>query len=626
MTLRKGLDETVLSLCAPAGPVRARAALREARARADEPETILRTAAGSLGVDLIPTTYSAGDRREPIVVFGDDILLIDKQRGVNFDDVAELAGRRGSSELPAAVPVLRRPLQSLAGRTDWGRVFAFLQMERSDLWVVLTYSAAIGLMTLATPIAVQTLFDIVAFGTLLQPLIVVALILLGVLLFSGLLRVLEVIAVEFISRRIFVRVATDFAHRIPLVDRAKIPTEQLRERVNRFFDAVVVQKSASKIILDGTTAALQIIVGLLLLAFYHPLLLAFDVALIGGVLIVFLLGRTAVSTAVLESKYKFRIAAWLGEVASAPNTFGSVTGYRYAENRTNDLLAHWLDARKKQFRVTLRQFGGMLFLQVLAGVGLLIIGGALVISRQLTLGQLVAAELVMSVTVASLAKIGKMFPKVYDLVAALGKLAQVVELPLREPEGEIFGDGAAVALSIDGSISVAPGERVAALGAPAGLFDLVNRITINGVSAEDIEPTDLRERVMVLSRRGLFEGDVLENLIVADDRITHQTARTALERVGANELAVEMDRQVGPQGSALSPCERVQLLAARALLAKPRALVLDRVLDPVDEDTVTQVIDALEDLEGTTVVCLTVRRSTASQLPRIVELGVLEAA
>ncbi len=626
--MRIGLEATVLHLGAAVGGKAARRALREAQASCEQQEDVARRALFALGYDLVPTQYGPSDGRAPIIVFGDNIVLVERGDDVQFAELAAKAGRPDASALPAGFVVPRRPLQALAGRSPWRRLGALLEMERSELWTVFVYAGAIGLTTLATPIAVQTMFDIVAFGTLLQPLIVVAMILLAVLAFSGVLRVMEAIAVELIARRIFVRAATDFTHRIPLVDRNRMSAKELREKVTRFFDSAIAEKSAATVLLDGVTAVLQISVGLLLLAFYHPFLLAFDLALIVGiVLVVFPLGRHAVATAVLESKNKYKVAAWLQELASAPHAFGSATGLRHAEARADDLLANWLESRKDHFRIQLRQFGGMLALQIGASVGLLALGGALVIGGQLSLGQLVAAEVVMSVTVGSLAKIGKLFGKVYDLVAAVGKLGDVVDLPLRHDEGERVRRGSALSFGLEDTFEVTPNERVAVFGAPSQLLGLSDGVIVGGVRCTDLDPAGIREQVVVLCHDGIFEGDLLDNLAVADANVTHESAREALEAAGANDLARDIERAIGPQGAGLSPEQRTRLLVARALLRPSRVLILDHVFEELDESKAGTLVQQLFTLEDTTIVCLTERESIASLFDRSVRLDAsVEAA
>ena len=96
------------------------------------------------------------------------------------------------------------------------------------------------------------------------------------------------------------------------------------ELVNRFFDVITVQKGVATLLMDSVSIALQTVVGMLVLAFYHPLLLAFDVALVLSVgFVLLVLGRGAVKTAVKESKAKYAVAAWLEEMALHPVAFRS---------------------------------------------------------------------------------------------------------------------------------------------------------------------------------------------------------------------------------------------------------------------------------------------------------------
>ena len=104
-----------------------------------------------------------------------------------------------------------------------------------------------------------------------------------------------------------------------------------REVVNRFFDVVVLQKATTQLLLDGVSLVLATIIGMALLAFYHPWLLGFDVMLLAMIaLIVFVLGRGAVKSSIMESKSKYRMAAWLEELAACPTAFRDDGAARYA--------------------------------------------------------------------------------------------------------------------------------------------------------------------------------------------------------------------------------------------------------------------------------------------------------
>ena len=316
------------------------------------------------------------------------------------------------------------------------RFLSILRPEWNDIWIVLVFAFFAGVLGLATPIAVEALVNTVAFGRLLQPVVVLALLLFGFLAFGGAMRALQTIVVEIIQRRLFARVAADLAFRLPRVRQDTLDDRDGPELVNRFFDVVTIQKVTAYLLLDGSAIVLTTLVGMVVLAFYHPWLLGFDLVLLATVVSgVLLLGRGAVRTGIDESKYKYQLAAWLEDVIRCHRTFkldGSVT---FATDRTNYLTSRYLSARRDHFRVLLRQIVLLLGLQAVAGTILLGFGGWLVIQGQLTLGQLVAAELIVAIILGALAKLGKHLEGYYDVMAAVDKLGYLFRLPLERSNG-----------------------------------------------------------------------------------------------------------------------------------------------------------------------------------------------
>ena len=160
-----------------------------------------------------------------------------------------------------------------------------------DLWLIVAYAVGVGILSLATPLAIEMLVTTVALNQMYQQLVVLTLILFACLALAALLRGLQTYMVELMQRRVFVRVAADLAYRLPRVridayDRANGP-----ELVNRFFDVLTVQKVAALLLLDGISVVLGAAFGLIVLAFYHPFLLGFDLVVLGSMtFLVFLLG------------------------------------------------------------------------------------------------------------------------------------------------------------------------------------------------------------------------------------------------------------------------------------------------------------------------------------------------
>jgi ABC-type bacteriocin/lantibiotic exporter with double-glycine peptidase domain len=554
---------------------------------------------------------------------------------------ARVAWLTGEPTVP--LDVMRSPLGQ--GDGDWSgrpgqRLRALLRIERRDLAVVVVYSVVIGLLSLVLPIAVQSLVNTVAFGNVLQPLVVLTLVVLAALGFSAAMSGFRLVVVEIIQRRVFARVAADFTQRLIRARAEAFDGHHGPELVNRFFDVATVQKNGALLIIDGLSLGMQTLVGLLVLALYHPLLLVFDIVLVLVMLyILFGLGRGAVKTAITESKVKYSTAAWLEEVASNPMTFKSLGGARYAAARSDALVREYLLRRKAHFRIFVRQVMGSLALQAVASAALLGIGGWLVIQRQLTLGQLVAAELIVTVAVSGFAKFGKKLETYYDLTAAIDKLGQVIDLPLERHTGEhlpasespagiqlqsaSFSFPGGVTILDRASWSVAPGERVGLVG-PSGsgkstLADLLyglrapsaGLITIDGFDFRDISLPSLREQVAVVHGPGTFSGTVLENVVLGREQLSLAGAQDALREAGLldelHALPDGLSTQLSLHGRPMSPGQVVRLMLARAIAGRPRLLILDGALDQIADraDRLELAGSLLDRAAPWTVICVT---------------------
>ncbi|MDI1431413.1 peptidase domain-containing ABC transporter [Polyangium sorediatum] len=539
--------------------------------------------------------------------------------------LAALVGAASQAEAVTwAIADPLEPLRALGGGggghgpgapSPWKRLVSLLRLERDDIGVALVYAIGVGIVSLAAPIGVQALVNTVAFGGMLQPLVVLTLLVFVGLAFAGILRALWAWVVERIQQRIFVRVAVDLAHRLPRVRSDALGEAYGPELVNRFFDVLTVQKGAATLLVDGVSILLQTAVGMLVLAFYHPLLLAFDVALVIAVSFVLLgLGRGAVHTAVKESKAKYAVAAWLEEMARHPAAFRSGGAAGFARARAEDLLHTWLGARQKHWKVLFRQIVGSLVVQATASAALLGVGGWLVMVGKLTLGQLVAAELIVTTVVAGIAKFGKTLESFYDLLAGVDKLGQLVDLPLEVPGGAqvppsekgarvrlvdvTFGYPGKEPVLEDVSLSLAPGARVAVVGpSGSGKSTLVQilyglraptrgRIDVDGMDMRDIDLDSLREDIAPLRDVEIFDGTIAENVRVGRPEVKTRDVRAALEAVGlwayVAALPEGIETHLPTGGSPLSRGQAMRLCVARAIAGRPRLVVLDTALAELD--------------------------------------------
>jgi putative ABC transport system ATP-binding protein len=507
------------------------------------------------------------------------------------------------------------------------RLWSLIHAEKRDVSLVVLYAIGVGILSLAIPITAMAVVNTTALATLLQQLIVLCLALFLSLSVASLLRSVQTVIVEYLQQRVFVRVVSDLAYRLPRVDLRAFDRQHGPELVNRFFDVLTVQKAASTLLLDGVAVVLQMGIGLLLLAFYHHLLLGFALVLVAGLaFIVFVLGNGAMETAIRESRAKYLVAGWMEEIARHPAAFKLHGGPTFAQERADAHARAYLSARQEHFRILLRQFVFALLLQVGAHTALLGLGGYLVIAEQLTLGQLVAAEIVVTLVVASFTKLGKQLENYYDLLAAVDKLGHLLELPLERQTGEAHHGrtgGAAVRLHnvsftyesgrrqiLDCfNLELTPGERLAVVG-PNGagkstLVDLLfgtraptgGYVTIDGADVRDLRLQSLRENIAMVKGIEIFDGTVLENVRMGRDEMSVADVRHALASVGLLEDILDLPDglntplRTGGTPLSLGQCERLML--ARAIAGQPRLLILDETLDDMDKEVRNEVMPVI---------------------------------
>ncbi len=564
---------------------------------------------------------------------------------VDADGLARFATADGGVQLL----VIERP--GLAGAdadehaSPLQRLWSLVKLERRDVGIVIAFGVIVSVLALATPLAVQVLVSSIATSALLQPLVVVSVLLGAALTAGGALRVLQLVVVEVLQRRVFVRLVGDLAWRLPRVAFAERETQDTTKLVNRFFDVVTVQKVLSSLLLDGVMLVLELAIGLALLAVYSPLLLAVSIALLlGVVVVVFVFGIGGVSSSVDESYAKHDVAAWLEELVRHPTLFRGGSARRFGAQRADVSTRRYLLARQGQFRVLLRQAIGGFSLQVVAAVGLLAVGGWLVVQGRLTLGQLTAAELVVTAITWGLIKLHKQIEAAYDLLAALDKIGHLVDLETERDDGMAVVPGA-LSVSFEGvgfddddgvaavSMQVAAGEIVAVLDQDSHratrlantMFGLQKpsrgRVLIGGDDVRTLSLPSLRERVQLARQPEIFEGTVGENLRAGHTLVDSRALLAALKVVELDQFFVQgLEQRLVPGSQLLTPTVGRRLMIARALVADAGLIVLDGALDGLAPALTVRILARLKNT-GTTVVIVTADDDVAPFAPRTITLA-----
>lgn len=319
--------------------------------------------------------------------------------------------------------------------SPWQRLMRLLINEKKDIGYIYLYAIVTGIISLSLPLGIQAVFNLVSGGLVFSSVyVLIGVVILGVLA-AGLLLVGQMALVEVLQQRIFAKAAFEFTYRLPRIEPEALEGYYPPELMNRFFDVLTIQKGLPKLLIDLTAATVQIIFGLILLSAYHPIFVGFGLFTVFIIwLISRLYGPSGVRTSLNESKYKYKVVAWLEEIA------GNLPRYRNQAktadqepmNKMDDLVANYVKYRNEHFKV-LRQFfyGGVAFKTIVTG-GLLILGTTLVVGREMSLGQFVAAELVIVLITGSVDKLISGIDTVFDLVTAVEKIGNVTDMPLTE--------------------------------------------------------------------------------------------------------------------------------------------------------------------------------------------------
>lgn len=521
------------------------------------------------------------------------------------------------------------------GRITLGQLFGFfvkiLGPEKEFYFLAVIYGIGISLLSLATPISVQMLINTVANTGLTTPLVVLSITLFVLLLISGLLNALRVHLMEIFGRRFYARMVSEIALRSIYAENPFFLDDSKGALFNRYFDIIIVQKTMPYLLVGGFTIILQAVVGFTLVSFYHPLFLVFNIVVIMLMWAIWgIWGRAAVFSGIDLSHKKHNAAAWLEGLGSSNGFFKSERHIAHALGQTDRMTGGYVDQHKRHFRNHFAQTVGFLVLYAASSAMLLGLGGWLVIQGQLSLGQLVAAELVLSAVYFGVSQLGYYFVYFYDLCAAVEELSLFYDVQQEEPSGShqpkrgdaglkfvnVKGDGRSGDVVID--IEIPSGVTAMASSTDHGVqrlvSDLLKRhenpqsgyITFGGVDVREMEVHALRQDIIVLNRPTIIESTIREYLYLSAGDASPESVLRALTSVGLEPIVASLpdglDTKVAATGWPLSITETMQLKLAAAMLARPRVLIINQLFDLMADVCLRGAITEMRNDPATTMI------------------------
>ncbi|WP_394654165.1 ABC transporter transmembrane domain-containing protein, partial [uncultured Sphingomonas sp.] len=304
-----------------------------------------------------------------------------------------------------------------------GWIKLVLAPDAAFVRLAVVYGIAISLLSLATPISVQLLINSVANTALPTPLFTLAGLLFLLLLLAGILAAFRVHLLALFEQRFFARIVAEITLRAVHAQNPFFNDSRKGDLFNRYFDLATVQKALPSLLIGGFTIMLQGAVGLIVTSFYHPFFLAFNGVLVLSLFLIWQFWASgAIRTSVAKSHTKHAAAHWLESVGGSNGFYKSSRHLAFAMDRSEAVTAAYVTAHRRHFRYTFAQTLALLLAYAIASAALLALGGWLIIQGQLSIGQLVAAELILSGVFYGIAQFGPYLESLYDLAAGLEEL------------------------------------------------------------------------------------------------------------------------------------------------------------------------------------------------------------
>ena len=491
------------------------------------------------------------------------------------------------------------------------RFIDLLKVDKSEIGSIYVYALFNGIVSLSLPLGIQAIINLISGGQVTTSWIVlVSLVILGVA-GAGVLQVLQLSISENIQQKIFTRSAFEFAYRIPRMNLEATDQTYIPELVNRFFDTLSVQKGLSKILMDDSSASLQVIFGLVLLSFYHPFFILFSLILLFIIYLIFILtGPKGLKTSLNESEKKYQVVHWLDEIGRTMETFKLAGSSPLPMQKTDEYVVGYLTARKAHFRTLVIQFINLIGFKVLVAAGLLIIGGLLVINQQMNIGQFVASEIIIILVMNSVEKLVMSMETIYDVLTALEKIGYVTDIPLDRKTGTPMDLKQTAAIGIrakdltyrfkgdklpvltDINLAIEPGDKVCISGVNAagksillqvlaGLYDEIEgSLNYNGEPFGRWCKQDLHTAMGDnLANEDIFQGTISENISLGKSGISIVDIRDASIIVGLDTYVESLSLGYGTvllsEGNGLPKSVRLRIMLARCIVGSPKLVLLE---------------------------------------------------
>ncbi|MCV3216148.1 type I secretion system permease/ATPase [Plectonema radiosum NIES-515] len=526
---------------------------------------------------------------------------------------------------------------------------------------VLLASFTLQLLGLATPLITQVVIDKVMVQESLPTLDVMAIALLSVSLFEAALGILRLFIFTHTARRLDLSLSAQLFRHLMRLPLSYFESRRVGDTIARVQELEQIRQfltgTALTVILDSIFA----VVYLVLMFYYSGQLTAVALAVLPLFAIL-----TIVSTPILRGwlNETFNRSAdsqsFLVETVTGIHSVKAHAAEPVARDRWEGLFARFIRTGFKASTTSNISSNIGDFLTNLSSLLILWFGAKLVIEQKLTIGQLVAFQMLSGRVTGPLLRLVQLWQNLQQVLLSVDRIGDILNVA---PEAEA-GTGL-VLPALKGevtfeqvffryrqntepvlrgiSFNVQPGQFVGIVGRSGSgkstlskllqrLYQIESgRILIDGFDIKSADLASLRQQTgVVLQEDFLFNGSILENITLGNPDITAEqvveAARLAVAHDFISELPYGYENNVGERGTALSGGQRQRIALARLFLSQAPILILDEATSALDSETEQQVLQNLQKVSSNRTVFLIAHRFAPlkrADLILVMERGVI---
>ncbi|MGL4631784.1 MAG: peptidase domain-containing ABC transporter [Leadbetterella sp.] len=515
------------------------------------------------------------------------------------------------------------------------KILGLLNLDKQDITAIYILSILAGFLSLSLPLGLQSIVGFLMGGELTASIIIlVCLVLIGTFL-NGFLQVRQLELIEKVEQKIYLRYALEIGDRIPKLNLSALDTYHLPSLVNYFFDLPILQKSIQKLLVDIPPAIIQIVFGIVLLSFYHPLFIAFGIFL---TIIVYLILRFTASvgfqTSFDASNYKHELASWFQELARNNNVFKFGRNTRLNIKGTDVITTKYLNTKTNHFRILKIQYWSLIVFKLLITAAMLIFGLTLLLSQRINIGQFIAADIVILAIINSAEKIIGSLDLVYEALTSVEKLNKLINSEIEKGgtlvpkengngfkitcENLSYSTHEGVTLLNNVNFHLESGQWLNAYGpSGAGKTILVKLLTgiypnstgkilIDGIPLKNYDLSWYRSKIGFLQEhKAIFQGTLLSNITLDNtysiDQIKQVCNITGLHAFIEN-FELGLDTYLEQEGRKLSSLTRHQILLTRTLILKSNIYFLEEPFSFLHKINKEKVLNYLKESGATVII------------------------